>query len=125
MYILFQNIFYILFSRHILKELNRNSIKNFTKSSPNDLNKSSHLFQSKGPVYLTTHTRLPVHIVDTNQVTSYWSEYATFLGPGAPHSDSHSIPSMKPIDIEPIQPVDLEASVADIVLSGAGKVQPF
>ncbi|KAM3179258.1 hypothetical protein ACTXT7_000931 [Hymenolepis weldensis] len=77
---------------------------------------------SKGPVYLTTHTRLPVHIVDTNQVTSYWSEYATFLGPGAPHSDSHSIPSMKPIDIEPIQPVDLEASVADIVLSGAGWV---
>nr|CDS33096.1 conserved hypothetical protein [Hymenolepis microstoma] len=84
---------------------------------------------SKCPVYLTTHTRLPIHIVDTDQVVSYLSEYATFLGPGAPYSetpendpDSHSIPSMKPVDIEPIQPVDLEASVADVVLSGAGWV---
>ncbi|VDO08685.1 unnamed protein product [Rodentolepis nana] len=84
---------------------------------------------SNGPVYLTAHTRLPIHIVDTDNVISYLSEYATFLGPGAPYSetsgndsDSHSIPSMKPVDIEPIQPVDLEASVADVVLSGAGWV---
>lgn len=68
-----------------------------------------------------------MHIVEIDQVISYWSEYAHFLGPGAPYletsgdkSESQSLPSMQPVDIEPIQPVDLEASVADVVLSGAG-----
>ncbi|KAM7537420.1 hypothetical protein Aperf_G00000074683 [Anoplocephala perfoliata] len=87
------------------------------------------VIESNGPVYLTTQTRLPVHIVEIDQAISYWSEYAHFLGPGAPYlgtdideSELQSIPAMQPVDIETIQPVDLEASVADVVLSGAGWV---
>ncbi|KAL5968317.1 Nitric oxide-associated protein 1 [Taenia solium] len=82
---------------------------------------------SKGPVYLTTQTRLPVHIVETSDVDIYCDEYANFLGPGGScnatrTSDDHSIPPMIPVVLKSIQPVDLEQSVADVVLSGAGWV---
>ncbi|VDM32505.1 unnamed protein product [Hydatigera taeniaeformis] len=76
---------------------------------------------SKGPVYLTTQTRLPVHIVETSDVNAYCDEYAMFLGPGGT-SEEYSMPSMTPVALESIHPVDLEQSVADVVLSGAGWV---
>uniref|UniRef100_A0A5K3G1L2 G domain-containing protein n=1 Tax=Mesocestoides corti TaxID=53468 RepID=A0A5K3G1L2_MESCO len=82
------------------------------------------VLSSDGPVYLTTQTRLPVHIVETNDVSAYWTEYALFLGPGCSFaegaSDEQSIPPMTPIDLETIHPTGLEQSVADVVLSGAG-----
>ncbi|CDS42063.1 conserved hypothetical protein [Echinococcus multilocularis] len=82
---------------------------------------------SKGSVYLTTQTRLPVHIVKTGDVDTYWDEYANFLGPGGSSggvdtSEGHVIPPMTPVVLKTIQPVDLEQSVADVVLSGAGWV---
>ncbi|VDK40963.1 unnamed protein product [Taenia asiatica] len=82
---------------------------------------------SKGPVYLTTQTRLPVHIVETSDVDIYCDEYANFLGPGGSSDatrtpEDHSIPPMIPVVLKSIQPVDLEQSVADVVLSGAGWV---
>ena len=59
-----------------------------------------------------------MHIVETGEVDSYCAEYALFLGPGS--SDNHSMPLMTSVDLETIQPDDLEQSVADVVLSGAG-----
>lgn len=67
-----------------------------------------------------------MHIVETSDVDIYCDEYANFLGPGgsfdgASTSEDHSIPPMTPVVLESIQPADLEQSVADVVLSGAGK----
>ncbi|VDL97832.1 unnamed protein product [Schistocephalus solidus] len=80
---------------------------------------------ASGPVYLTTHTRLPVHIVETREVDSYLQDYAQYLGPGPstePSQTNVSIPAMSGVEISPIQPSDLDTSTADVILSGAGWV---
>nr|VZI19176.1 unnamed protein product [Spirometra erinaceieuropaei] len=80
---------------------------------------------ASGPVYLTTHTRLPVHIVETNEVESYLQDYAQYLGPGpstGANQTNTSVPAMSSVEVAPIEPSDLDASTADVILSGAGWV---
>ena len=64
-----------------------------------------------------------MHIVETGDADAYCVEYADFLGPSP--SDNHPMLPMTSVDLDSIQPVDLEQSVADIVLSGAGKIMHF
>ncbi|VDN15309.1 unnamed protein product [Dibothriocephalus latus] len=62
---------------------------------------------------MTTHTRLPVHIVETSEVESYLQDYAQYLGPGPPTEPNQTdtpVPALSSMEIAPIEPSNLDAS---------------
>ncbi|KAG5444985.1 nitric oxide associated protein 1 [Clonorchis sinensis] len=82
------------------------------------------LIQAPGPVYFTTFSTLPVHIVEQTEFEQYVTEHAASLGPGHEISDEGpcgQLPPLKSRVLDPFYPqISTETSSVDVVLSGAG-----
>ncbi|OON14360.1 hypothetical protein X801_09851 [Opisthorchis viverrini] len=82
------------------------------------------LLQSPGPVYFTTFSTLPVHIVEQTEFEQYVTEHAASLGPGHEVSDGGPcghLPPLKSRVLDPVSPqISAKMSSVDVVLSGAG-----
>ncbi|CAH8622057.1 unnamed protein product [Dicrocoelium dendriticum] len=86
------------------------------------------VMQAPGPVYFTTFSFLPVHIVEQSDVDEYMEKHAAILGPGHRPSDASDavgpFGTLPPFDSRVLEPIEaqsnLDSSAADVVLSGAG-----
>ncbi|VEL41599.1 unnamed protein product [Protopolystoma xenopodis] len=92
---------------------------------------------------MVTHSRLPVHIVQTSLVNKYIIDCAEFLGPGPQlennllsnasqfdasgdearaENQSECLPAMASSWIKPIPAFGRRETITDVILSGAGDI---